>query len=351
MADSLIERIKTEPTPLIDQDMATFVWHGKGAPDLVGDFTGWEDGKPLKLEKRGRGVWARQMNFPADAYIEYNFVKDGDNFDDPLNPRKTSNGVGGYNNYFSMPGYIPTNLVMNDPQVAHGSVRKYSLPSDYLISGINRTVYLYQPPSDEPVPLLVVWDGQEYLRRARLNLMVDNLIAQGRMKPIAMALIHNGGQRVRTVEYACNEATLVFLLREVLPLAQRELKLVDPHTTPTEFGVLGASMGGLMAMYTGARLPQLFGRVLSQSGAFTFGGMDTVVFDLLAAGKEHPIKVWMDVGRYDLQGLLESNRRMHQMLVNNAYDVVYQEYNAGHNYPSWRNVIWRGLEALYGANQ
>jgi enterochelin esterase-like enzyme len=351
MANSIIERLKKEPTPLIDHDQVTFVWKGKTAPDLVGDFSGWEDGRPFKLEKQGKGVWTYQLNLPGDAYIEYGFVRGDGSLDDPFNPRKTSNGVGGYNNYFSMPEYTPTNLIGNDRSIAHGTVKRYRLPTDYLISGENRTVTLYQPPASGPVPLLAVWDGQDYLHRGRLNLIVDNLIAQKRIQPIAMAFIYNGGQRSRTSEYSCNEATLLFLMKEVLPLAQAELNLINLHSHPGEFGILGASSGGLMALYTSARLPHIFGRLFSQSGAFSYGSLDTVVFDLFGQGVKRPIKIWMDVGIYDLPGLLESNRRMQQLLIQRGYPVVYHEYNAGHNYPAWRDDIWRGLEALYGLSK
>ena len=32
-----------------------------------------------------------------------------------------------------------------------------------------------------------------------------------------------------------------------------------------------------------------------------------------------------------------------------GYDVTYVEHNSGHNYPSWRNILWRGLEHLYSS--
>ena len=47
----------------------------------------------------------------------------------------------------------------------------------------------------------------------------------------------------------------------------------------------------------------------------------------------------MDVGRYEW--LLEPNRRLHELLGERGYDVTYHEYNAGHNYPAWRDDLWR----------
>ncbi len=348
MSDSILDRLTNEPSPLIDRNSVTFVWKGRSAPDLVGDITGWEEGQPIKLHKDGKNFWTYRFDFPSDAYIEYGFTKDGETLPDPFNPRQTSNGVGGYNNWFSMPAYKPSELDRSLPQVPHGMISKHSLPTDYLIFGDRRVVHLYQPPTTGPVPLLVVWDGQDYFKRVHLHYIVDNLIAQKRIRPIAIAFVNNGGQKTRVLEYSCNEATLAWLKAEVLPLAKRELNLLDIDSHPGAFGVLGASMGGLMSVYTGIRLPSIFGYVLSQSGAFSTGGMDMVVFDLLANLSSRPLKFWIDVGRYDLVGLLDSNRRMKNLLVQRGYPLTYREYHAGHNYPAWKDEIWRALEALYG---
>ncbi|MBU1752106.1 MAG: esterase family protein, partial [Chloroflexi bacterium] len=127
-------------------------------------------------------------------------------------------------------------------------------------------------------------------------------------------------------------------------LAQAHLPLLDVQTHPGAYGVLGASMGGLMALYMGLRAPHVFGYVLSQSGAFTMMGRDLVVYDLVRDGPVRPIRIWMDVGRYEW--LLPTNQHMHALLEAKGYDVTYREYNGGHNYSSWRDDVWRGLELL-----
>ena len=348
MPKSILKRLKNEQTPLIDGNIATFVWQGEHAPKLVGDFSGWDAGNSIALKKSSQGVWTYQLAFPSDAYIEYAFIDGEETLTDPNNSRRTPNGMGATNNYFFMPDYKPTNLVKNDKNIPHGIVTSFRVSTEYLITGKDRTIHLYQPPVNEPVPLLVVWDGQEYLRRAHLTEIVDNLIAQGRIRPLALAMVNNGGQKSRHVEYSCNDATLGFLMTDVLPLATKQLNLINIKTSPGAFGVAGASMGGLMALYTGTRIPQVFGNVLSQSGAFSWAGFDMVVLDLLEHGKMRSLKIWMDVGIYDIPGLLETNRKTLNILNLRGYQATYREYNAGHNYPAWRDDIWRGLEILFG---
>jgi enterochelin esterase family protein len=192
---------------------------------------------------------------------------------------------------------------------------------------------------------MVVLDGHDYLRRVKLPNIVDNLIAQGRIQPIALALVDNSPS-ARFIEYACSEATVSFLLEIVIPYAREHLNLLDVNRLPGAYGVMGASMGGVMALYAGARAPEVFGSVLSQSGAFSMPNRDFVIFDLLRQSSVRPLRIWLAAGRYE--GLLECNRRMNQLLVGKGYTVTYHEYSGGHNYPSWREDLWRGLEALYG---
>jgi enterochelin esterase family protein len=132
----------------------------------------------------------------------------------------------------------------------------------------------------------------------------------------------------------------------VLPLAKEQLDLVDIGSNPGAYGILGASMGGLQALYTGLRVPHIFGQVLSQSGAFTMMGHDYVLWDLIRLGPVPPLRIWMDVGRFEW--LLDCNRRMKELLVEKSCQVAYREFNAGHNFPAWSNDVWRGLEVLFG---
>jgi len=343
--ETILERALSEGTPVIDGEAATFVWQGRRAPQLIGDFTDWEGGSPLTLARIAAGLWAYTLRLPRDAYIEYAYIQGVERLPDPLNPRTLPNGVGATNHFFYMPDAAPTALAQRRRDVPHGLVTSHTVETEGLAVGSKRTVYLYQPPTIEPSPLIIVFDGQDYLRRARLTDIVDNLIAQGRIRPVALAMVSHGG-RARLVEYACNEGTVGFILYRVLPLARAQLNLVDVQTLPGAYGLLGASLGGLMALYTALRAPAVFGHVLSQSGAFAFAGHDFILFDLIRDSSVKPLKVWMDVGRFE--DLLSANRRLQALLAAKGYAVSYREYNGGHNYTAWRDDVWRGLEALLG---
>jgi enterochelin esterase-like enzyme len=92
-------------------------------------------------------------------------------------------------------------------------------------------------------------------------------------------------------------------------------------------------------------MPETFGKILSQSGVFSLEGRDLAAVDLVRYRHAHDLKIWMDVGTLD--DLLEDNRRMSNLLQEQEYDVTYREFSGGHNYTSWRDNVWRGLEKLF----
>ena len=342
---NLFERAQQEGTPLIDGDRATFVWSGAEPPELVGDFCDWEPECALKLKRISKKVWAASLQLPEDAYVEYAYIKEDERVPDPFNNQVTPNGIGKYNHAFYMPAGKPTQLIKRKRNVPSGEVFSVTIEGEGLVVGGRRKVHFYQPPVEQPVPLVVVYDGREYLQRAHLPRIVDNLIAQKRIQPFALAMIENH-PKARFIEYSCSESALAFIVEWVLPRANNEIDLIDISAAPGAYGILGASMGGLMSLYTALRLPHIFGRVLSQSGAFSLDGVDMVVYPLVRyLPAAFPLKIWMDVG--SMEWLLETNRRMFALLREKGYDASLHEYSGGHNYPAWRNDVSRGFESLF----
>jgi enterochelin esterase family protein len=252
--------------------------------------------------------------------------------------------MGNRNNFFYMPETMPSPFSKRRADVPTGTLTRHRLDAGWLQDDGKRDVYLYKPAAKGPFPLLIVYDGPDYLNRGRLSTIVDNLIADQRIRPIAIAFLQNGKSR-RTAEYFCSDATISWLDQEVLPLARRHLRLVNIKDQPGAYGVLGASAGGLMAMYTGLRMPEIFGKLLCQSAVFTLDGREFAAVDLVRHAHAHNIKIWMDVGRFE--ELLEENRRMSALLSEKSYDVMYREFSGGHNYTAWRDDLWRGLEEMF----
>lgn len=352
-ANSLMQRAREFGNPVIQNDRATFFWEGDSAPHLISDITDWDE-RPKAFKRlpstltsaSGKAIWSCSLTVPRDAYVEYAFYDPAtqDHFLDPWNQHSISNGLGNRNNFFYMPETMPSPFSMRRADVRTGLLTRHRVETGWLQDDSEREVYLYKPQAKGPFPLLVVYDGPDYFHRGRLATIVDNLIADKRIRPIGMAFLQNGKSR-RNAEYFCSDATLTWLEEEILPLARQHLRLVNIKERPGSYGVLGASSGGLMSMYTGLRLPEIFGKVLCQSGVYSLHGRDFAVVDLVRYEHAHQIKIWMDVGTMD--GLLEDNRRMVGLLNEKNYNITYREFSGGHNYTAWRDDLWRGLEEMF----
>jgi enterochelin esterase family protein len=101
-----------------------------------------------------------------------------------------------------------------------------------------------------------------------------------------------------------------------------------------------------MALFAGLRLPEIFNKVLCQSGAFGYPGYESVVEQLIKYGPKQEISIWIDVGHFE-RHLIDLNWRTRAHLEGRGYPVIYKEFAGGHNYTSWRNDLQFGLEAMF----
>jgi enterochelin esterase family protein len=220
----VLSRARREGTPLIDGDTATFVWEGEEAPRLVGDFNHWGGeiwgGRTpsIELDRIAPAVWAHTMTLPSDAYLEYMFLRGGERILDPLNPKTIYFWVpeGDFNNWFAMPEFTETPLLEDRIGVPRGTITHHEVDGGPGVLGDKRAVHLYRPPLDRPCPLLVVLHGQALLERYRLRQIVDNLIADGRIQPLALALVHVSDEG-SWIECNCSDSMVTFLVEHVLP--------------------------------------------------------------------------------------------------------------------------------------
>lgn len=330
-----------DKNPLIHENRATWFYDGKREPGLIGDFNFWDIEKPVPFKRNQNGVWEAQLSFPNDAYIEYAISIDKKRKLDSLNKDKVQNGLGEWNNYFSMPAFERTPFLMGKKDKAYFKIRSQTLHDPLRLANGKRRVNFFIPPGSGPFPLLVIFDGQEFLRKGKIVQIIETLIALGKMQPVAVALVENVYQN-RFVEYACNDGTVSFITRNVIPSAATVMPLLDGEGA---LGIMGASMGGLMALYTALRVPSIFGKVLCQAGAFKMFGDDFSIYEFVNGVARKHVDIWMNVGRFDF--LYEENLRMKELLSKKGYAVELVENNGGHNYTTWRNSIHLGLMKLF----
>jgi enterochelin esterase family protein len=93
------------------------------------------------------------------------------------------------------------------------------------------------------------------------------------------------------------------------------------------------------------RRSDLFGLVLSQSGAYQFvefGGPS-----LFAVEERVPLRFYLDAGLFERRQA-QANLHMRNVLLAKGYDVDYRNFPGGHDYFWWRETIADGLISLLG---
>ena len=52
MTRELLKRAQVEGAPIIEGDSATFIWRGRGVPQLIGDFNRWDPPGPWRWSRK-----------------------------------------------------------------------------------------------------------------------------------------------------------------------------------------------------------------------------------------------------------------------------------------------------------
>ncbi|HEX9106821.1 MAG TPA: alpha/beta hydrolase-fold protein, partial [Longimicrobiales bacterium] len=251
-----------------------------------------------------------------------------------------------------------------DPRktVAAGRVLEYLLHDRQYER--DRRIYVYTPPgysADRPAyGLIVAFDGPDYLDTIPLPLMLDTLQAARRIPPLVAVLVDDSSGEVRIADLGNRAKFATFLGEELMPWVRSHWHVTrDPARTI----VTGSSAGGLAAAFAAFKRPDLFGNVLSQSGAFWRGeeASNDPPYEWLtrqyALGPKWPIRFFLDVGGQETRGALggsapsirDANRRFRQVLLTRQYDVRYFEVPDGQHAPQyWRKRLPNGIVALAG---
>src|SRR3954468_6931703 len=251
----------------------------------------------------------------------------------------------------------------NDSTLQAGTVTEFTLPS--AIYARQRKVWVYEPTGypgvcGEGCPLIVAFDGSEYTTDMPLPAMLDSLIAARAIQPSIALLIDDGSGAERVADLANRDQFARYVGEELLPWLRGKWRVTHDAARTI---VTGSSAGGLAAAYLSFRRPDLFGNVLSQSGAFWRGseGSNDAPYEWLtaqyAAAARKPIRFLLDVGSTETRGavggsapsILDANRRLRDVLRKKGYALDYYEVPNGFHAPaSWRPRLPTGIVALSG---
>jgi len=385
------KRIKEQGTPLVEkfesdsQDrIVTFLWQTSGgikSVALVSQMT-----KPTAYPMTrllDTDLWYVTLQLPANLRATYRFFPNdlpasakgtfdascADYRSDPFNPKafafyddqEDPTGVKLTRSVLELPDAAPQPWIELQGYVSKGKVQLLQLQSNSL--GNERRVWVYSPAKytaglGKPYPLLVLFDGWAYARLIPTFNILDNLIAARVIPPLVVVLLDNLDAETRSKELVFYRPFNDFLVTEFLPWVLTQYAI---STDPSQRIIGGSGSGGLAAAYAALEHPDVFGNVLSLSGAFTLLPEGETESSWLARQfferEKLPLKFYLSIGTLEANNYREmrgrpstlaENHRMREALRTKGYKVHYTEFSGGHDYISWQGMLAEGLIALLG---
>lgn len=340
--------------PLVDGTDVTFVY--RGAADSVNLrcwISGLDTAQPFQALP-GTDLWATTIELPKGSRIEYklevNHQGQRNLILDPLN-KVIAHDPFGANSVCQGFGYERPEWATHDPLSRLGALERKRLDSKAFSEP--RDIQVYLPATfrrNRRYPLLIVHDGDDYLRYADLKIVLDNLTHRLEIPSMIVALTHSPD---RLSEYSGNDKHAEFLTNDLLPFMSAEYPLLDSVDSRC---LMGASFGGVATLHAAWRYPEHFGSLLLQSGSFAFSDLGRhkrgPVFDpvvrFMNEFREQPCRpadrIFMSCGVYE--SLIYENRSLVPDLQSKGVDLRFEEARDAHNWENWRDRLRIGLSWL-----
>lgn len=341
------ELVSSNQIPLTLADSVIFLYRGEAKSVVwMGDFNGWGYDKDFQNQGKriaGTDIWYLKTSFPEDARLDYKILINGNNWIvDPNNPHHQWSGVGGGspNSELRMPAWKLDPVMIPRENIARGALEKDILFNSKTL-GYQVTYSMYYPANynrQNIYPVLYVTDGYEYLheRMGTMKVILDNLIADGKIKPLLVIFIDhrepvNRSNNRRMMELAMNSRYLDFIADEFIPAIENQHNVSKKRE---DRGIMGSSMGGLTAAYFAFSRPEVFGLAGIQSPAFWF---KPAIYTLCDNPENPPVKIYMSTGT--IKDAEEGARKMKIILEKNTCTYQYTETNQGHSWGNFRDTI------------
>ncbi|MES1257178.1 MAG: alpha/beta hydrolase-fold protein [Acidobacteriota bacterium] len=306
--------------------------------------------KPAPLQKDDKGVWRVTVGPLPAGFYTYGYAIDGGlRMPDPSNPNLELRRWGA-TSMFTVPG--PEKAVFEERPVPHGSVHMNLYDSKNL--GTSRMVYVYTPPGYEagkekyPVLYLLHGNGQiesSWTWTGKANLIMDNLIADGKAKPMIVVMPYGHVPREIKPDRAPgaasgdSQAIEKELIAEVKPLVEGKYRVL---TDRDHRAIGGLSMGAAQSLSIGLHNLDSFAYIAAFSGGGNVAEWKKADPGLL----NKKLKVlWLGVGTED--AAYKGVKGMDDLLTEIKVKHVFNPSGGGHSWPNWQVYLSKYAPLLF----
>jgi len=237
--------------------------------------------------------------------------------------------------------------------IPHG--KREMIEYDSKTVGATRKMQVYTPPgysTDKKYPVLYLLHGiggdeTEWERFATPDVLLDNLIADGKAKPMIIVMPNGRAQKDDRAEgnvFASAPAFAVFerdLLDDVIPAIESRYSASPKRE---DRALAGLSMGGGQSLNFGLTHLDTFAWIGGFSSAPNTRPPAELIPDPAAAKKQLKL-LWLSCGNKD--GLIRISQGMHAYLKEHDIPHVWNVDNYGHDATHWRNNLWHFAQKLF----
>lgn len=319
------------------------------APNAVEVSLDREGARREPMQKDQQGVWSVTVGPLEPDFYGYSFSVDGVTMFDPSNRQTKFNFI-----YTANVVHVPgdSSLPWEVNNVPHGAIHHRFYKSG--VVGDERDYYVYLPPGyDEkarkPYPVLYLLhgfsdDASAWTAVGRANVILDNLIARGKAKPMIVVMpLGYGAPEIVKPGAGLRDANLRqrnydrfrdALLSEVQPQVEKAYRVSKERNARA---IAGLSMGGAESLYVGLNALDRFAWI----GAFSSGGLSedfNGTFPRLDAKANGQLRLlWIACGTED--GLIATNRKLRDWLKTKDVQHVAVETPGAHVWMVWRRNL------------
>ena len=308
-----------------------------------------------EMTKNANGVWEFTTPAPlAPELYSYSIVVDGVNIIDPNNVYMIRD-VGSVTSFFIIGGGRADLYKVNN--VPHGTVARRWYDSPTL--GETRRITIYTPPgyeaSTEKYPVFYLLHGaggdeEAWIGLGRAAQILDNLIAQGKAKPMIVVMTNgNVSQKAAPGESERGMYKPSFMgdtrmdgnfekaFPDVMKFVETNYRTLNDKANRA---IAGLSMGGFHSFHISKEYPDKFdyvGLFSSAMGVNQPGGSpiyENTDEKLKILFATPPKLYWIACGTTDF--LYQANLDYCKKLADNKYPYQYYETGEGHIWKNWR---------------
>jgi enterochelin esterase-like enzyme len=318
---------------------------------------------PLPMTKAADGAWSVTVPSLAPQYYSYSFDVDGTHVLDPHNVTLKPSFFN-VDDIFLVPGQPP--MPWEPANVPHGVLHHHYYRSN--IVGINSEYYVYTPPGFDPgskqkYPVLYLLHGYSddpsaWTGMGKANVILDNLLAQGKIKPMIVVMpLGYGTMEVITRGWSTwNDPELIrrnysrfsdALFQEVMPLVKQQYPLSEKRE---DHAVAGLSMGGAESLLVGLNHIDDFAYVGGFSSAPLGQGGYASSFPGISPGTAPDIDarlrlLWIACGTED--GLFSPNQKFIAWLKEQGLRPIAIQTPGMHAWMVWRDNLTHFAPLLF----